>query len=226
MENIKRDSTWLSKFKSNSYSQMGEDGVIEKILEILQKNEEWCVEFGAWDGITLSNTLKLIRKKDYSAILIEGSKTRFKDLKRNFIKDPKVTTINQFVGFNEKDNLDKILKDTSIPVDFDFCSIDIDGNDYHVWKAMLKYRPKVVCIEFNPTIPTEIKFEQLPNPSVSQGVSLLSLVELGKKKGYELISVIHWNAFFVRDEYFKLFQIEDNRPEILRTDLGGITYIF
>jgi len=223
---MKKVNTWLLEFKSDVYSQTGEDGIIEKILEILPKNDKWCVEFGAWDGVFFCNVRNLIENNDYSAILIEGNKTKFKDLQRNYSQNPKVITINRFVGFDEEDSLDQILKDTPISVDFDFLSIDIDGNDYHVWKAISKYKPKVICIEFNPTIPTEIKFVQPSDASVNQGSSLLSLVELGREKGYELVSVLHFNAFFVKSEYYPLFQIEDNSPEILRTNLDAVTYLF
>ena len=225
-KDMKKVPTWLLNFKSGTYSQTGEDGIIEKILDVLPKNDKWCVEFGAGDGISGSNTRNLIVNKGYSAVLVERGKTRFKDLQRNYLQNPNVTTINRLVGFGKGDNLYQILRDTPIPVDFDFLSIDIDGNDYHVWKALLKYEPKLICIEFNPTIPTEIRFIQPPDPSVNQGTSLLSLVELGREKGYELVSVLSWNAFFVKSEYYPLFQIEDNSPEILRTNLDAITYLF
>ncbi|MBF8258779.1 MAG: Methyltransferase FkbM protein [Actinobacteria bacterium] len=219
-------NAWIEGFKSDVYSQCGEDGVIGKILEILPRKDRWCVEFGAWDGRHLSNTRNLIENHGYSAVLIEGSKEKFQDLKRNYSKFPNVTALNRFVGFREGDNLDDILKETSIPVDFDFLSIDIDGNDYHVWKAISLYAPKMVCIEFNPTIPTEVRFVQPSDPSVSQGASLSALAELGKSKGYELVSVLPINAFFVRKEFFPLFRIDGNRPELLRKNLENITYLF
>jgi len=223
---MEKTSTWLLEFKSNIYTQTGEDGIIEKILDILPESDKWCVEFGAWDGQYFSNTRNLIENRGYSAILIEGSKPRFNDLQKNYSLNEKVITINQFVGFDEADNLDHILKNTPIPSNFDFLSIDIDGNDYHVWKAMSEYEPKVVCIEFNPTIPTEVSFVQPAERHVNQGASLLSLVEIGKHKGYELISVLSVNAFFVRSEHYPLFEIQDNRAEVLRRDLGAITHIF
>ena len=107
-----------------------------------------------------------------------------------------------------------------------FFSIDIDGNDYHAWKAVSRYRPKVIVIEFNPTIPTHIRFVQPADQHINQGASLLSLVELGKEKGYELVSVLQFNTFFVKREYYPLFQIESNSPEVLRTSLDDITYLF
>ena len=219
--------TWLLEFKRDEFSQTGEDGIIEKILEVLPHSDKWCVEFGAWDGIHLTNTRHLILSKDYSAVLIEANKKKFLDLEHNYRQQKnKVVPINCFVGFGDNDNLDRILSETPIPKDFDLLSIDIDGNDYHVWKRVESYRPKIVVIEFNPTIPTDVKFVQQADPAVNQGASLLSLVELGKEKGYELVCVLTFNAFFVRKEYFRLLQIETNSPHILRTDLSAVTYFF
>ncbi|RZB36739.1 MAG: hypothetical protein SRB2_01818 [Desulfobacteraceae bacterium Eth-SRB2] len=155
---MNKSPTWLLDFKSDTYSQTGEDGIIKKILEIIPQNDKWCVDFGAWDGLYLSNTRNLIEAKCYSAILIEGNKIKFAELQKNYAQNKNVITINRFVGFENENNLDQILKMTPIQNDFDFLSIDIDGNDYHVWKAMSDYNPKIVCIEFNPTIPTEIEF--------------------------------------------------------------------
>jgi len=89
-----------------------------------------------------------------------------------------------------------------------------------------RYQPKVVVIEFNGTIPTHIGFIQPKDPSVKQGSGLKAMVELGKEKGYELVSVLAWNAFFVRKEYFPLFGITDNAPETLRKDLSSLTHMF
>jgi hypothetical protein len=219
-------STWLLDHRSNVYSQSGEDGVIQKILEILPAKNQWCVEFGAWDGVHLSNTCNLIRQSGFSAVLIEGSSERFRELKKNYAGNEHVTALNQFVGFSDEDCLDKILAPTAIPVDFDLLSIDIDGNDIHVWKAMKAYQPKIVCIEFNPTIPTEIEFIQPADFSINQGSSIRSINELARSKGYELICVLEHNAIFVKRELYPLFQIVDNRPEVLRVDRSLATYIF
>jgi hypothetical protein len=226
LKEMNRPSRWLQEYNRNVYSQIGEDGVVEKILEIIPKNDKWCVEFGAWDGCYCSNTRYLIEDKGYHAVLIESNNAKYGRLKNKFSNNNKIITINQLVGFEKEDNLDHILNMTSIPHEFDFLSIDIDGNDYHVWKSIEKYKPKVVCIEFNPTIPTHIRFVQPPDPHTNQGSSLLSLVELGKKKGYELVSVLLFNAIFVKSEYYPLFQIESNAPEVLRSNLEAITYLF
>lgn len=222
-----KDPNWLYKYSSNVYSQTGEDGIIQKILEILPKSnkQKWCVDVGAWDGHHISNTRNLIEKEKYAAVLIEGNKKKLDSLRNNYRNYNRVFPINQFAGYSSKDNLDFILKKTPIPHDYEFLNIDIDGNDYHVWKATKKYKPKMVCIEFNPTIPNEVKFVQDPNPNICQGASLLSLVELAKEKGYELICVTCLNAFFVRSEFFPLFKIKNNDLATLRTE-DHITYLF
>jgi len=221
-----REPAWLLDFKSDAFSQSGEDGIIEKILQLLPHQDKWCVEFGAWDGMFLSNSRNLIENAGYSSVLIEGSKEKWSELKNNYCDNKKVITLNAFVGFGKTDSLDVILADTPVPLDFDFLSIDVDGNDYHIWNAIEDFHPKVICIEFNPTIPTEVRFVQRADPSVNQGAGLLSLVELGKEKGYELVSVTLFNAFFVDSKYFPLLGICNNKPETLRTELSGITHIF
>lgn len=221
-----KSANWLLDHQARTYSQSGEDGIIGKILETLPERDHWCVEFGALDGTSLSNTRNLIEHAGYSAVLIEASKARFKELKSNYSQDPKVTTLNRLVGFELNDNLDHILAETPIPVDFDFLSIDIDGNDYHVWKSSSRFAPKAVCIEFNHTIPNEVRFVQPANPEISQGSSLSALVELGKAKGYELVCVEGVNAFFVKSQYFPLFEIDDNSIAALRVDTSAVTYMF
>lgn len=218
--------SWLLDFAHNVYSQSGEDGIIRKIFERLPATDKWCVEFGAWNGVFLSNTRNLIENAGYSAVLLEASKDKFRDLNNNYAGQKNVITVNALVGIGAHDGLDAILGGTPVPHDLDFLSIDVDGNDYHIWKAMSTYRPKVICIEFNPTVPTEVAFVQRADSRVNQGASLLSFVELGKEKGYELVAVLPFNAFFVDSQYYPLFDICDNRPAVLRKDLSAITYLF
>ena len=197
-----------------------------EILAVLPKRDKWCVEFGAWDGIHGSCTRKFIVEDGYSSVQIEADSERYARLKSNYADNPRVKTFNQFVGFTREDNLDLILKRTEIPRDFDLCIIDIDGNDYHVWRAMDLYRPKVVCIEFNPTIPPEVNFVQPSEPSISWGSSLAALVELGREKGYELVAVVSVNAYFVGSEYFPLYEVKDNRAQTLWRNRDCVTYFF
>jgi hypothetical protein len=220
------DSKWLLEFARNVHSQKGEDGIIAKVLEVLGMEKGWCVEFGAWDGEHLSNTYNLIANRGFSAVLIEGSASRFQALAEKFRNNPAVTAINAFVGFTADDGLDKILASTAVPLDFDVLSIDIDGNDYHAWKAVNRYRPKLVVIEFNPTIPSAVEFVQPPDMSVNQGSSIRSMALLAKEKGYELIAATDYNCFFVPKEHFGLFGIEENSVEAIRPSEELVSYIF
>lgn len=222
---MNRAPTWLLEHQRNVYSQTGEDGIIEKVLDLLPQTDLWCVEFGAWDGLFCTNTRNLIESRGYSAVLIEASRKRFLDLERNFALRKNVYPINRFVGFSADDNLDTILSATPIPRDFDFLSIDIDGNDYHVWKAFSTYRPKVVIVEFNATFHPQVEFVQPADPAVVQGSSLLAFVNLAKTKGYELVSCVAFNAIFVREEYFPLFEITSNAIEVIQADQSGVTYM-
>jgi hypothetical protein len=220
------ESKWLLQYARNVHSQKGEDGIVQKILEVLGTTEKWCVEFGAWDGEHLSNTYNLIANHGFSAVLIEGSASRYRVLVDRFRDNQKVMPVNAFVGFTANDELDKILASTPIPLDFDVLSIDIDGNDYHVWKAVNRYRPKLVVIEFNPTIPSAVEFVQPADLAVNQGASMLSMSLLAKQKGYELVAATDYNCFFVAKEYFGLFGIEDNSVQAIRPDEKLVTYIF
>ena len=199
MKVSERSNNLLNHFARTFASQGGEDGIIEKILEILGNSTKWCVEFGSWDGKYLSNTYNLIANHDYSAVLIEGDAKRFKVLKKNFGDNSKIIPVNAFVGSNEDDCLDRILEKTEMPEEFDLLSIDIDGSDYHVWDAVQKYSPKVVVIEFNPTVPPCVEFVQARDMTVNQGSGILSMVNLAKKKGYELVAAESANAFFVKE---------------------------
>jgi hypothetical protein len=158
--------------------------------------------------------------------LIESSAQRFGALVDRFRHNPKVTPLNAFVGFTANDGLDTILASTEIPIDFDVLSIDIDGNDYHAWKAVSRYRPKLVVIEFNPTIPSAVEFVQRADMSVNHGSSILSMSLLAKEKGYELVSATEYNCFFVAKEHFSLFEIEDNSVQAIRPNEELVSYIF
>lgn len=222
----KKSNRWLNDFARNVTSQSGEDGIIEKALEVIGQTNKWRVEFGAWDGKTLSNTYNLIVNKGYSAVLIESKKKRFRQLLNTFQANPAVIAINTFVGFERNNSLDRILQTTSIPVDFDVLAIDVDGCDYHIWEAVEHYRPKIVIIEFNQSIHPSVEFIQPRDTHITQGSSLLSISKLGKNKGYELICVAGTNGIFVDSKYFELFGIQDNSVSGMWTDQSIITHIF
>jgi len=201
---------------------------IARLLEKFPERNRWCVEFGAGADSHGSTTHRLIAGEGYSAVLIEGVKGKYQYLCKLYKDNPKVLVLDKYVSFRAGDNdcLDRLLAPTPVPADLDFLSIDIDGNDYHVWNAITQYRPKLLMIEFNPTIPPEIKHVQPADPGINFGNSLAALVDLGKSKDYELVCVIGVNALFVRRTDYHLFGIQDNSVQALWTRRDCVTYIF
>jgi hypothetical protein len=210
----------------------GQDGceitaqAIEYALSKISVTDKWCVEFGAGWDMHGATTSRLIMNRGYHAVLIEGEKPSFQKLEKIYQGNPNVTLKNCYVGFDDATGLDKILSAMPIPRDFDFLSIDIDGNDFHAWVAIQHYQPKVLMIEFNPTIPPEVSFVQPCDPRVNHGSSLSAIVQLGRQKGYELIGVIGVNALFVAKTFFPLFGITDNSLATLWTRRDCVTYLF
>ena len=209
-------SGWWVPHLRNVTSQCGEDGILEAVFQVLPGGERWCCEFGAWDGKHLSNTYNLLTNHGWHGVMIEADARKCIELRQTYANNSRVIVLNGMVGFEGNNTLDKLLSNTPIPVNFDLISIDIDGNDYHVWAALQTYAPKVVVIEFNPTIPNSIEFIQEARFTVNHGSSVGAIVDLGKKKGYELIAATAFNAIFVRREYFKAFGIEDNSLVAMR----------
>lgn len=203
-------STYLHSYRKNVTSQLGEDGVIEKIFEIAGSPNRWCVEFGAWDGRHFSNTWSLLNMNGWNGVLIEGDRDRFVELETNYRGKKSAVLFNTYIQVDGHNSLDAILQQTDVPEDFDFLSVDVDGMDWYIWDSLAGYRPSVVVIEFNPTIPNDIYFVQDRDMSVNHGSSLLAMIDLAKRKGYELVATTEWNAFFVREDLFPLFGIQDN----------------
>jgi hypothetical protein len=219
----------LKSFERNVYSQGGEDGIIEEILARMRLAvplDGWCVEFGAWDGIYLSNTYNLIKNQQYKGVLIEGDAERYKTLCKN-IPMENVVKVRKFVSLEGDSTLDCVLRKTPIPKNFDFLSIDIDGCDYFIFESLTEYSPKVICIEFNPSIPNDVEYVQPKSFSVKRGSSPKSLVQLGEAKGYTLVAATDCNLFLVQ-YHLKCFVIGSGRVslETIRDDTTVRSYIF
>ena len=200
----------LLQFSKNITSQSGEDGILERIFEIVKPKHQYCVEFGAWDGKYMSNCWNLIANKNWKGAFIEGSKEKFQDLLSTHGANPNVSCINTYVDHEGPNNLDNILSLANCPEDFDLLSIDIDGTDYFIWESLSRFRPRITVIEFNPTVPNDIIFVQAKNNQINQGCSLMALILLGKQKGYELACCTPANAIFATEELYPEFKISDN----------------
>jgi hypothetical protein len=203
----------LLNFQQNVFSQAGEDGVIEKILSMIPETTKFFVEFGAWDGLHLSNCARLAREAGWSGIFIEGNEQRFADLLANYAEWPQITSINAWISLDAGSRLDELVSPRT--TDVGVLSIDIDGNDYHIWESVTTIRPTLVVIEINPSIPNDVKFVQEYDLRKNQGASLSAMVALGARKGYELICCTSLNAFFVDNQYFPRFNVDNSNLDYL-----------
>lgn len=204
----------LNEYGKNIRSQNGEDGILEYVFDMIGHESKRCVEFGAWDGEHLSNTWNLIVNKGWEGIYIESNGEKYKALSEKWGGNKKAVTINKRIGSRGNNILDNILKDYGIPKQVDLLSIDVDGNEWHIWNSIKEYKAKVVVIEHNPTIPPHIELIGYEG-NTNIGSSVLALYNLGKRKGYELICCTATNSIFVLKELFGIFNIEDNSPERL-----------
>ncbi len=196
----------LCNLSYNKYSQYGEDGIIETIFKIIGTESKICLEVGAGDGPGGSNIAHLWKDLEWKAILIEGDPERLKTLEESIKGNSNCTLVKTYIEKDESlgKTIDSILSDLGINK-LDLLSLDIDGNDYHVFEN-LKIHPRVIIVEFNPTIPYyRDVYQQYSDHSWDIGCSVAALQRLGKEKGYELVSVTDVNAIFVDNAYFDKF---------------------
>lgn len=216
------DNRWLLKYSKNRFSQRGEDGILEKIFEILGVRTGWCVDVGAY-GRTLSNTYALI-ERGWHGVLIEANEQRLLKLKKHHERAHRDTyCICAHVEPAGERSLDNLLKGVPLPKDFELLSIDIDGNEYYIWESLHNHSPLVVIIEFNPLVKYT---DYLQAPNGMSGASLSYMVKLGREKGYELLSATSFNAIFVKKKVFPKFGIHNNSIEKIWTpDSGDLSQI-
>ena len=200
----------MRKYAKNVYSQNGEDGILEEILKRLGIERGCVCEFGVADGLYMSNTFDLV-KQGWEAIYFESDKELFDKLLEN-TKDYHVICFNEKVS----GNLDKLL---CLTFTVDVLSIDVDGEDYHIWKAFNVYKPLVVIIEVNSSIPPPQ--EQIHGEG-KQGTSFTSMLKLGNERGYDLVCHTG-NMIFVRHDLIgdKFNDVEINSDSLFESKFVG-----
>ena len=208
----------FNKYQSDVYSQNGEDGVIGEILQRLEKNvvKDWCVEFGAWDGVHLSNTFSLVKNQDFNAVYIESDSMRFKDLLGTAALYPRIVPICKQISreFGVEDSLDSILGTTEIPSDFALLSIDVDSYDLDIWESLTNYQPLIVIIEINSSVLPGIIWR---HSNTTPGNTFTATLNVAKEKGYTLVCHTG-NLIFVRNDHVMELDIDQrfiNFPELL-----------
>lgn len=201
----------LASFKKNITSQWGEDGILGEILRRLAIKKGLCVDCGAWDGEHLSNVWSLWHDKGWRAVLIEGDAARFGVLKEKTAAFPLVTAYHAYVTDGPSSSVDAILTEACPDTALDVLSIDIDGDDYYIFKSIQKFLPKILIIEHNPTIPPP--YSVIQKPGEYFGASASALVALAETKGYALAAMTDTNCLFVRTDQFPKLSVDPVRVE-------------
>lgn len=208
----------LEKAEKSYFSQHGEDGVLDYLFKRIPIKHSFIVEFGAYDGLCMSNSRFWIKEKNWSAYLIEADNRFYKGLSGLYKGHSHVKYQKAMV---DEENINILFKNAGVPEDFEILSIDIDSIDYYVWEALTEFSPKVVMIEYNSTILPDIEYV-VPRDKVfeyagteKEGASILSFYNLGKSKGYHLVygELSGANLIFVHESCMKYLDYPDISPE-------------
>lgn len=184
--NLVRD---LHRHERKQYSQNGEDGVLERLFEIFGVTNRQYVELGTGSGEECNT--RLLRERGWSGVMIDCD-----------YEDDAIQLRRELVT---AENINDLFAKYDVPDEFDLLSIDIDGNDYWVWKALApNYRPRIAVIEFNAGVPYELPVVMPYNATYrwagqsNCGQSLAALDKLSTARGYTIVYASPPNAFLVR----------------------------
>ena len=201
-----RDPKRLLAYGFKGHSQNDEDGILQEIFRRINATRRTFVEFGAGTG-TENNTLYLLFA-GWRGLWIECDANLVSSISKAlaaYIENGQLVVRQAFV---ERDNIDSIIRGGGFDGEIDLLSIDIDGNDYWVWKEIAAVNPRVVTIEYNATfrppvsVVMDYRQEYRWDGTNYFGASLKALEGLGRQKGYALVGccLAGLNAFFVRQD--------------------------
>lgn len=190
-----------------TFSQNGEDGLIDYILAQTGTTAQLGVEFGFHPH--QCNSLRLLID-GAQAVLMDGDTENCDLARRVFTRlDLDAQVVNAFIT---REIVNEAIGAAVDGRKVDVLSIDIDGNDYWVWAAVDCIRPRLIVVEYNAsfghtasiTVPYEPDFHRMAKHGSGfyHGASLSALTKLGREKGYRLVGCDSHgvNAFFVRGE--------------------------
>jgi hypothetical protein len=191
------------------FSQWGEDGIIQYLLERVPVERPVFVEFGV-ENYTESNTRFLLTNNQWRGLVIDGSAENIDYIRRDPIYW--ATNLKAECAFVAKDNINELLSSNGIVGDIGLLSVDIDGNDYWVWQAIDTISPRIVICEYNSqfgptaevTTPYDAAFvrDTAHFSKIYYGGSIRALCSLAVRKGYSLVASNSAgnNVFFVRND--------------------------
>lgn len=205
----------LGQYEARVYSQNGEDGILLYLLSQVGAIGHTFIEFGMGDGRTC-NTANLSLNFGWSGLLMDGNPAHVAGAQAYYRQ-----RLGEAAGRVQiahclvtAENIDDALRSHGMAGPVDLLSIDIDGNDFWVWKAISAVQPRLVVVEYNAslgptaslTIPYDPAFAaRRRHPSgLYHGASLAALTKLGEDKGYRLAGCDSngINAFFVHSDLF------------------------
>ncbi len=191
------------------YSQWGEDGLIQYLVNKVKIKTPIFIEFGV-EKYTESNTRFLLTNNNWAGLVIDGSYQNIKYIKNDSIYWK--YNIKAECSFIDRDNINSLIKKNGISGDIGLLSIDIDGNDYFIWEAINVVSPRIVVCEYNSlwgdSLSISIPYDPLfvrTNAHYSNlyfGASIVALTKLAETKGYSLVgsNTTGVNIFFVRND--------------------------
>lgn len=191
------------------FSQWGDDGIIQYLINTIAIKNKTFVEFGV-ENYREANTRFLLINNNWDGLVIDGSEANI-----NFIKNDPISwnyNLNSIASFITKDNINQLIEGAGFKGEIGLLHIDVDGNDYWFWECLNVINPEIVIMEYNSlfggefaiTVPYKEDFfvthEHYSN--LYFGASISALTQLAKTKGYSLIGSNSNgnNAYFVRND--------------------------
>ncbi len=205
--NLRYDnSKCLIRHGQKLYSQNEEDGIIREIFNRVGTTNKVFVEFGIGDGLE-NNTLALLLD-GWKGLWMDGSSRSIKNIQDHFHSVLGSGQLKILEAFVTKENINELISSQISEEEIDLLSIDVDGNDVHIFNTISVVNPRVVVIEYNAKFFPPIRFAVDYDPANAwqgddyMGASLKYLEENFDNKGYSLVGcdLVGVNAFFVRND--------------------------
>ena len=206
MQNRNVVKTDPQSWEFSGFSQNGEDGVLHMLRSQLLRCNRYFAEIGSADGVE-NNTSWMAVAEKYHGLMIEGNSV-LAERSRRLIQAANigVRTESIFVTLSSV----KAISEMLAVRDPDVFSLDIDGNDFYIAKALLDagIRPKVWAVEYNsvygPARALTVTYRddfmiQSHSSELYYGVSIAGWRALFEARGYRFVTVDRngVNAFFV-----------------------------
>jgi hypothetical protein len=199
-----QDPKRLLRHAAQVCSQSGEDGVIHEIFRRVKCTDRVFAEVGVGDGS--ENNTAFLLSQGWRGFWVDGDDAFLRNIEKR--PDLRGGCLRGITAFVTKENIASIFAQLQIPAQFDLLSLDIDQNTYYLWEGLSSYRPRVVVVEYNGTIPPDIEWKVNYAPdrtwdrSHNFGASLKSFELLGRRLGYSLVGcdILGADAYFVRDD--------------------------